>query len=235
MASRRYFRGLILLTTVASFALVACGPTQTSPTNTTISPTTTASASPVEKQLQRQATAMQKTILEGAIAGALVAGALSTSNSRVVSIGPAIGFGTIIGGAAGTYVAFLQKKYSNNEQRLEAVKSDIDANSAEIQQTINVMREVLAVQEAELNAVRARVNSGASPDALYEELADANANLLNMQLAIEGADRRQAELGQVRGLVLASDNTSLIDPDLAALSQQIASMKAIASDLENQL
>ncbi|MEH6835060.1 MULTISPECIES: hypothetical protein [Falsihalocynthiibacter] len=235
MARRRYFRGLTLLTTVASLALVACGPTQTSPKKMAIAPTTTVSASSAEKQLQRQATAMQKTILEGAVAGALLAGALSSNRRGAISIGPAIGFGMVIGGSAGTYVAFLQKQYSNNEQRLDAVKSDIDANSAEIQQTINVMREVLAVQEAELKSVRARVNSGASPEALYAELADANANLLNMQLAIEGADRRQAELGQVRGLVLANNNTSLIDPDLAALAQQITSMKAIANDLENQL
>lgn len=235
MASRRYFRGLIALTAVASMILVACGPTQTSTSKSAVSPTTTANASDVEKQLQRQATAMQRTILEGALAGAALGGALSVTQGDVKTIGPAVGFGLIIGGSAGTYLALLQQKYSSKEQRLEAVKSDIDANSAEIQQTINVMREVLAVQQAELSAVRARVDSGASPDALYDELADANANLLNMQLAIEGASRRQAELGQVRGLTLAGNTSSPIDPDLAALSQQIASMKAIASDLENQL
>lgn len=180
--------------------------------------------------------ALQRTILEGPLAGAAAGGLMDYALGGDDDIGAGIGIGLIVGASAGTYVAHMQQQYSNKEKRLKAIKSDIDENSAEVQQTINVMNEVLAVQRAELATVRTKINTGtSSPAELQSELDQANANLANMQRAIDGANKRHAALGTVRGLTPINNGVSAIDSDLAALSQQIASMKAIASDLAKEL
>lgn len=235
MASRSNFRKLTLVAIVTSFAVTACEPTS-SDTPGASATNANAPSGAAEKRLEQQAAAMQKTILEGALAGAAAGGLLDYAIGGDDDIGAGLGIGLIVGASAGTYVAYMQRQYSNKEKRLKAIKSDIDQNSAEVQQTINVMNEVLALQRAELAAVRARINTGTtSPAALQAELTQANNNLANMQRAIDGANRRQAELGTVRGLTPVNNGASAIDPDLAALSQQIASMKAIANDLAKEL
>jgi outer membrane lipoprotein SlyB len=235
MASRSSFGKLTILTLVAGLGLAACASTITGNNGATATRATVPSGE-AEKQLERQAATLQRTILEGALAGAAMGGLMDSALGGDDDIGAGIGIGLIVGASAGTYVAYIQQQYSNKEKRLIAIKSDIDENSAEVQQTINVMNEVLAVQRAELAAVRTKIKSGtSSPASLQAELAQANANLANMQRAISGANKRHAELGTVRGLTPVSNGVSAIDPDLAALSQQISSMKAIASDLAKEL
>jgi hypothetical protein len=235
MVSRSNFGKLSLLAVIASFGVAACEPTGPSGSGAS----TNRAAAPsgdAEKQLEQQAAVMQKTILEGAVAGAAAGGLLDYALGGDDDIGTGFSIGLIGGASAGTYVAYMQRQYSNKEKRLKAIKSDIDENSAEVQQTINVMNEVLAVQREELKAVHIRINAGAAtPAELQAELAQANANLANMQKAIDGAKMRQSELGTVRGLTPANNGASAIDPDLAVLSQQIASMKAIASDLAKEI
>ena len=190
-----------------------------------------------ETQLRRQATALQRTILEGALAGAAVGagfdltlGRDGDSPFRGLQIGMATGL------AAGTYVAHIQRRYLRRERRLEAIRADLDKNATEIQTTINVMRAVLAVQRAELAEIKRRAATGqASPTDIASELSDANANLAQMQKAIDGASNRQTEFGQVRGLTLVSGGGAAIDPELLALSAQITTMKSIAGDLADEL
>ena len=99
-----------------------------------------------------------------------------------------------------------------------------------------VMRDVLALQTQELAALRASAASGtADPSALATEVAEARSNLGQMQAAINGAQVRQAELQATRGLTLVDGQTSAIDPELQALSSQIAAMNAIAADLSENI
>ena len=71
--------------------------------------------------------------------------------------------------------------------------------------------------------------------ALAQTVSVAQANLTEMQRAVDGATARQSEFVQTRGLVPASGGTSAIDPELADLSARIATMRAIADDLETEL
>ena len=236
MADRYYSAKLTPLIVIATLGLSGCDVPP--PASGTTSGTTSSATHSSEVQLRRQATAMQRTILEGAAAG-VAAGAglgfiLGGGDEDSLRQGIRIGLGSGI--AAGSYVALIQKKYARKERRLAAIKSDLDKNAAEMRTTIRVMRDVLAVQRAELAEIRRRAAAGqASSGELSAELSAANNNLAQMQKAINGASRRQAEFGQTRGLTLVSGGASAIDPDLAALSAQIAAMKAIANDLSAEL
>lgn len=233
MAYRPHFGKLITIAVVSGLTLTACGPTSTQDATRT-----EAEQVDYEALLRQQAEIMQKTILEGAVAGGFAGGGLGRllgGDDKDVQRG--IRLGAAAGAAAGTYVAHIQRKYFLRSKRLEAIKEDLDKNAIEMQTTINVMQGVLAVQRDELNALRARAAAGeAVDDALAAEVEQANANLAEMEKAIEGAVGRQGEFGEARGLTLArNDTVSDIDPDLAALAAQIDTMKLIAQDLSASL
>ena len=188
-----------------------------------------------DQRLIAEANAMQKTILQGALAGAATGAGLSLA----LDDGDTIPLGTLVGlaagASAGTYVAFIQRKYSREETRLEAIKEDLDRNAAEMQTTIAVMQGVLATQKLELAEAKAAAEAGRISSAqLQQEVDSAQANLSEMERAIGGASRRRDEFGTVRGLVPAGSG-SAIDPELESLSQQIATMRSIADDLATSL
>ena len=99
------------------------------------------------------------------------------------------------------------------------------------------MNQVLAAQRAELDALNASVAAGTADQAeVTKELAEANGNLAQMELAIDGATKRQAEFNEARNLTIKRGQTaSPIDGDLAALSNQITQMRGIANDLASSL
>lgn len=194
-----------------------------------------AAATAADPELVSVAEAMQKTVLEGAVAGAALGGTITLGGSRQ-SRSRGISIGAGLGATAGSYVALMQRRYILRERRLNAIRDDLNENSAEIAATIAVMRRVLAQQEFELATARASVAAGTLPEsAVAEEVAQASANLAQMQRAVDGAAGRQAEFAEARGLVATGSGGSAIDPELAALSSQIAEMRAIAGDLAADL
>ena len=227
--SRRVIAAMLSVAT----ALSACGGGRDAAEVTTVQP----GGSQAEQDLAKQAAAMQKTILQGALAGGAAGGAIGFGLGGSDDAGSGFTIGLGAGAAAGTYVAFVQRRYANRERRLGQIKSDLDRNAAEMQTTINVMNQVLAAQKAELDALRAQAAAGAAtPEQVQAELAEANGNLTQMQIAIDGATKRQAEFTEARGLTVARNQTaSPIDGDLASLSNQIAQMKGIANDLATSL
>lgn len=233
MASRSHTTRISAVLLAVSLTLSGCGDTSTS----TAPVTGTGGATQVEADLAKQAAAMQKTILQGAVAGGVTGGAIGfgLGGSDDVSTGISIGVGA--GTLAGTYVAFVQRNYAGREARLRQIKKDLDRNASEMQTTINVMNQVLAAQKAELDALNAQVASGTVDQAtLQRELTEANGNLTQMELAIDGATKRQAEFTEARNLTIARGQTaSPIDGDLAALSNQISQMRGIAGDLASSL
>lgn len=235
MAGRPHSSRLITAALVATLGLAACGD---APQTTTTAPVAAAGgSSQAEADLARQAAAMQKTILQGALAGGAVGGAVGFGIGGSDDAGTGFSIGLGAGALAGTYVAFVQKNYAGREARLRQVKSDLDRNAAEMQTTINVMNQVLAAQKAELDALRSQAAAGTASQAdLQRELTEASGNLSQMQVAIDGATKRQAEFSEARGLTLKKNETvSPVDADLAALQNQIAQMKSIANDLATSI
>ena len=195
---------------------------------------TTRTAELADPELARQAAAMQKTILEGALAGGALGGGISVSVGNSDDAATGISIGGLLGASAGTYVALVQRRYARTNRRLEAIRTDLDRNSEEVAATIAVMRNVLAVQKAELAAAKTRSAGGTTPE-LEAEIAAARANLEEMERAVNGAASRQREFTEARGLVPVEGGGSAIDPELADLSRQIAEMRAIADDLATSL
>ncbi|KIC45677.1 hypothetical protein RA28_08155 [Ruegeria sp. ANG-S4] len=233
MAGRSYSTRLIAAAISASLALTACGGSN----DTTAPQAASGGTTQAEADLAKQAAALQKTILQGAIAGGVTGGAIGFGLGGDDDIGSGISIGLGAGALAGTYVAFVQRKYAGREARLRQIKSDLDRNAAEMQTTLNVMNQVLAAQKAELDALNARAAAGTVDQAeLQRELAEANGNLSQMELAIGGATKRQAEFAEARNLTIArGQSASPIDGDLSALSNQISQMRGIASDLASSL
>ncbi len=224
--------------TLMALGLAGCGapaPVVNDPIPATAN-VTPASAARAEAALRRQAAALQRTILEGAIVGAAVGGGLGLVFGDDDDARRGLQLGLLAGATAGTYVAFVQRRYLTRGQRLKQIKADLDRNAAEMRTTIQVMRDVLALQRQELADVKARLAAGTASNAdLQAELAQARANLGEMQKAIAGATARQSELGATRGLTRIRNGASPIDADLATLAAQIDAMKQIANDLSSQL
>jgi len=216
-----------------SLTLTACGDTSQTPAPTAGSGGTTQA----KADLANQAAAMQKTILQGAVAGGVTGGAIGFGLGGSDDAGTGFSIGLGAGALAGTYVAFLQRNYAGREARLRQIKKDLDRNASEMQTTINVMNQVLAAQKADLDALNAQIASGTvDQTALQRELVEANGNLTQMELAIDGATKRQAEFNEARNLTISRGQTaSPIDDDLAALSNQISQMRGIAGDLASAL
>ena len=215
--------GLIL---AACIALASCADAPDTTRNSAVPP------AEAEAELRRQARVMGKTILEGATAGGAVGGTIgfTIGGGDRDSTRQGANVGLALGATAGTYVAFVQRRFLRKEARLRRIKEDLDRNAAEMEATLAAMRQVLALQRAELAAFPAV--SSEDPGRAAREVEEAEANLAQMRLAVSGAQARQEEFGAARLLTLeAEDTQSPIDPDLALLAERIGQMRAVANDL----
>lgn len=200
-------------------------------------------ATDAEIELRQRAAAMQRTVMEGIGVGAAAGGGLNLAfGNRDGERGGTVGFagavrtGAILGGAAGSYVAYLQNRYATREEQLEEMRATLRANNAETEATLSVMRVVLANQTEELNRLRAAVAAAGGQSAdLARELREARANLAEMERALEGAMARRTELSQSRSLIAGELADPASDAEIAALSERIAQMRAVAESLEAQL
>ena len=232
MAGRSHFSRITGALLIAGMVLAAC---ESGTTTQQVSASVVQGDTPQEQELRRAAKAMQKTILEGAAAGGAAGGLVGLTLGGSDNIGAGITIGA--GAAAGTYVAFVQRKFTRRARRLKQVQTDLDRHAREMQATLAAMNAALAVQKQDLAAVRLKAAQGAAtPADLARETAEANSNLSQMMLAIDGATKRQEEFNAARDLTKRSnDEVAPIDPQLAAMSNRIAEMKAVANDLAESL
>lgn len=193
--------------------------------------------SPTEREMRSLARAMQKTILQGTAAGAGAGGALDLAFGGDDDAGAGISIGAVSGASAGTYVALIQRKYTLRGRRLKQIQKDLDLNAEQMQQTLNIMKATLDLQKSELATLREQAAAGDATETLIaRETAEAQSNLSQMNLAIQGATARQEEFSAARDLTKRRrQEESPIDPDLTRLSAQISEMKAIANDLAQTL
>lgn len=216
-------RGIVIL--ASALVVAACD------SQSTQAPVTQArsGASQAERDLAKQAKAFQKTVAQGIAVGVTVTfigGGKSLKPSGVLLIG------VPLGAAAGTYVAFLQKRYANKERRLEKARDDVETANKELEAAIATMRVVLAQQRSELAAIRKTTGSNT---ALAREVTEAQGNLRNMELAIDGAEGWRREFSASRSVLQVEGQLAGIDPGIAALSQRIATMRTIANSLANEI
>ena len=239
MAYRFFTKNLTVAIFLSSTFLTGCS-TEVSTGGSSSASVAPDNATAAEVELRERATAMQRTVVEAIAIGGLAGAALSftTGNNRAGNFGVGGYFrtGAILGGAAGSYVAMLQNQYATREEQLERVRADLRANNAETEATLSVMRVVLANQTTELNRLRAAVASAGGQSAdLAREVAEARANLSEMERALEGAVARRTELSQSRTLIAGEVPDPTSDAEIAALSERITQMRAVAESLEAQL
>lgn len=234
MALRPSATKLIAFALAATLGLTACsdGSDQRSNVSAVIR-----GDSAEERELRKAAQAMQKTILEGVATGAGVGGTLDLVFGDDDDAGTGITVGAGAGAAAGTYVAHVQQKYTRRARRLRQIQEDLDRNAEEMLTTIAIMKKARDAQKKELEELRAKaVNGEATARQVAREEAEAQDNLKQMNLAIDGAAARQEEFSAARKLTKRRrQEESPIDPDLAQLAGRIAEMKAIANDLATSL
>lgn len=218
---------------IAGLVLAACGGGSTTKTVSSV----VRGDSKVERELRSSARAMQKTILEGTAVGAGGGASLDLAFGDDDDVGLGTSVGATAGASAGTYVALIQRKYSRRARRLKQIKKDLDRNAEDMIATLAVMQSALVLQKRELAEIKAKAAVGeATPRQVAREVAEANANLKQMNLAIDGASARQEEFSATRKLTKRRrQDESPIDPDLAQLAGRIAEMKAIANDLATSL
>lgn len=239
MVNRFSAKTLTALMLASSLSLVACSETAGPPTSTSATPAA-AGTSAAESELRERSAAMQRTVVEAIAVGGLAGTALglTVGNNRGgnFGVGGYFTFGTVLGGAAGSYVALLQDQYATREDQLERMREDLRANNAETEATLSVMRVVLANQTEELNRLRAAVaGAGGQSADLAREVREAQANLAQMESALQGAQNRRTELSQSRTLIAGDVRDPVADAEIQALSERIAQMREVASSLANQL
>ncbi len=188
-----------------------------------------ATASKEELLLAKQAKAFRKTVAEGIAVGVTVT---FIGGGKSGNPGGLLLIGVPIGAAAGSYVAFLQKKYANKERRLEKARKDVRTANKELEAAIATMRAVLAQQRRELAEIR---KTAGNNTALTRELNEARNNLRNMEQAIDGATGWQKEFSAARSVVQVEGQLAGIDPGIAALSKRIATMRSIANSLAKEI
>jgi len=223
MATRFPTRGVVIL--VSALVVAACNHQSTQAPVTQRS----SGASQAERDLAKQAKAFQKTVLQGIAVGVTVS--LFTGDDSP-GFGNALSIGVPLGAAAGTYVGYLQKRYTNKERRLEKARDDVESANRDLEAAIATMRAVLAQQRSELAAIR---KSTASNSALAREVTEAQGNLRNMERAIDGAEGWHREFSASRSVVKTEGQLAGIDPEIAALSQRIATMRTIANSLASEI
>ncbi|HIP23401.1 MAG TPA: hypothetical protein EYG79_07410 [Rhodobacteraceae bacterium] len=233
MAYRFSASKLVSAGLVGALAISGCAPVITAgvPTVTV----TRGGLSAEEAELQRRSNALQKTIIEGAATGAAAGAALSLANGgnnfwRNVLVGAAVG------GLAGSYVASLQRNFSDRESQLKQARSDIKATNTDVAATLSIMRTVQRREIAEVNQLRAALAAGRTDSAsLAARISVAEANLADMEGAIDGAENRAAEFTQARAAIASEPGEGNIDRELSELQNRIAQMRAVADDLSNNI
>ncbi len=201
----------------AALILASCteGPVQTSAPNAAVVSETAA-----EKALRESNDRLQKTVVEGMVIGTTAGALFGALNDGRRGALRGAGIGLIGGSAAGIYVRNLQAKYASEERVLNQVLRDIARTNAELERSISAMRTLLAENKAAI----AKGTSGAK--------ARGRTGLAEMREAISHANQQSQFFGEARGLLISQGtNGAAMDPQLARLSQRIATMKELSAGL----
>jgi hypothetical protein len=141
--------------------------------------------------MRDQSRAFQKTVWEGVLIGAGVGtlwGVIQGDKAKDVLTKAAIG--GAVGGLAGAYVAHKQKQYSNKEDQLNSMITDVRASNKETADFIASVRQVVDEDKRRLAAVEGRVRKG---QATQEELQSTRRRVADNQKVIAQASKGARE------------------------------------------
>lgn len=235
----RFCSGLTGLLLVGAVAVGGCeqpgqGPAEGATATSGAAPGAVAAGqrTEAERLLAERSAAMQRTMLEASGTGAALGAGIGYATFGLT--GALIG--SMVGGAggagSGSYVGQLQSEYADEERRLERVATDLDRANADAESVLEAMRAVLAEQQAEIAAIRGRIATDSSAQALLSaELEDLQRNVDQMQGAIAGADQRMADARLARGILPETQAAIEVDPRIGELGRRIAAMRDIADTL----
>lgn len=180
----------------------------------------------------------------GALAGAglgALAGAIS-GNSKHVVAGAAIGglAGCAVGMTANYYLDSLQKNYATTSDRLQAMDKDIKQNTADLEKTTTVMKQVISDNQATLTKISLQKdNAGFDKASAIKELSKIDANIKIMKDKIKIMKEKDAAYkvalqGQQINNPSEEKKLSALNKEYNQMTAQITALESEANGLFNQ-
>lgn len=217
-AVRQSARVLKRFSTVSllSFALLAAG-CATGPEQTAGGPPLT----PDEQRLRQQADAYNETVIEGAIVGALVgalAGALIGGDARGAAIG------------AGAYLGQKQRQYSNEEQRLESITADVQADNERTANILASARKVISADKEKIKRIDQQLASGQIDLAqARDQMKTVDDNKAYLESTIANLKTKREQWWQVANQSRAQGNPKQVaemETEIKKMERQIAALES---------
>lgn len=180
-----------------------------------------------------------KSGLQACIGGGLLGvGACELSNTkdkdkcrlRAAVIGCGVGMG------ANYYLDLRRSEYSNQQQRLDATLSDVEADNRRLQNLNQTAATVIAEDRAALDQIKADIaKKNIDTVAANQRLQEVDANTKFLQDTLAGLKRRQQQWKEVaQEEKAAGANVAKLDAEIKSMNTQIASLQAEIDSLFQQ-
>lgn len=196
---------------------------------------------PAELRMRQQTNDFNRTLAEGVAVGALTGaaagagiGALAGGNNRgsAALIGAGIGalVGSLAGYAAGSYYAKKKGKYADQEQLLDSMIADVQADNQKTQALVQDARTVAAADNQKLDKIKRDVAAKRiSQEQAQKELAAIDSNRQVLEQSIASLSKRRDEWRQTAQEARADANNprlAQLDSEISKLDKQIALMQS---------
>jgi len=192
------------------------------------------SLTPEEQRLRKQSQAFQRTVWEGVLIGASAGALLGVFQGKdTEGILKRALIGGAVGGLAGAYIANKQKQYSNKEDQLDSMISDVQKSNKETEELIASARQVMAEDKRRLASVQSRYKAGQASEAdLNSTRRKVSENKAVVTQATKGAREKYSMFeGAEREYRQQNPGTDTgrLQSELKAYNQQIETLDGVAN------
>lgn len=193
---------------------------------------------PEQRRIRAQRAEQDRTVGGGAVAGAILGGliglAVGGSNRGAAAAIGAVA-GAAVGGATGYYVARRKQQYANENDRLNAMTTDVRNDNQQLAQYVADSQAVVAHDKADLARLRQEyANRRSSRADLDRRIAIAEQDAQAIQQRINTARKQLAEYMQARQQTPGAAGGQM-DAEIARLNQQIAQLESQLNDLNTSI
>lgn len=187
---------------------------------------------PEETRLREQRQNFTVTVAQGAVAGAALGALIGglAGGGRGAAIGA--GIGGLTGGVTGAYIASQQRKYANEEARVDAMIADVQNDNDQLRQYVTTAEEVIAADKQKLAVLDAQyANKEISRSEARAKLARIKENRDVIQDALNDLNKKREQYAY------AAEQTREDHPtaDISDLDFQIAVLESNILVLEEDL